>query len=72
MDDSSQLLTPQQCAARLQCSVATVYRLVAEGELPARRVGRLLRFSPEALHDWACGPGSAPKGRGHVSQSGRK
>ena len=36
-------LTPSEVAARLQVSRATVYALIARGELIARRVGLALR-----------------------------
>jgi excisionase family DNA binding protein len=40
---SAQLLTPLEAAAVLRCSPRTVRRLVAAGELPAYRRGRVLR-----------------------------
>jgi excisionase family DNA binding protein len=39
LGDGFQLLTIKQAAARLCCSVANVYVLVASGELPVVRIG---------------------------------
>ena len=48
-----QLLTKQQLAERLQCSVRTVERRAAAGELPRPlKVGRLVRWTTEQLDQW--------------------
>ena len=39
--DDSPLLSIKQVAGRLGCSVANVYLLIASGELPVVRTGRL-------------------------------
>ena len=61
LTDSPRLLTPQQAADWLQCSATTVYRLAEDGKIPSVRVGRLLRFSLEALQAWARGGASGRK-----------
>jgi excisionase family DNA binding protein len=43
------LLRVSDVAARLNCSVKTVRRLIARSELEVSRVGRLLRISEAAL-----------------------
>jgi excisionase family DNA binding protein len=43
-----QLLTVKKAAARLGCSAANVYLLVANGELPVVRVGRLKGYRIDA------------------------
>jgi excisionase family DNA binding protein len=47
------LLTKAEAAALLNVSTRHLTRLVAEGDIPALRIGRrLLRFTPAALHDY--------------------
>ena len=43
------LLTPDVVGQHLRVSTATVYRLIARGELAALQVGRQYRVEPEAL-----------------------
>ena len=43
------LLNVDELAARLDVSRSTVYDLTARGKLPALRVGRLLRYDPDAV-----------------------
>lgn len=44
-----QLLTLEQVAERLNCSIYTARRMVSRGELKAVRVGRLIRIKPSDL-----------------------
>ena len=44
--------TSAQAAAALQVCDKTVLSMAKRGELPARKVGRVWRFSPDALRDW--------------------
>lgn len=39
-------------AERLAVTPLTIRRMVARGQLPAVRVGRSIRFSPEAIDAW--------------------
>lgn len=41
---AEEFLTPEQAAAIAQVSVFTIRRWIKEGELPARKVGRLWRI----------------------------
>ena len=47
-----QLLTIEQLAQRLGTTVRHVRRLVAERRVPYVKVGRLVRFDPEAVKSW--------------------
>jgi putative molybdopterin biosynthesis protein len=44
--DGTVLLSPADVARQASVSVATIYREVDRGELPAHRVGRQLRIDP--------------------------
>jgi excisionase family DNA binding protein len=46
-------------AAYLGVSRSQVYAWAARGELPALRLGRLLRFSPGQVRAWALAKGQA-------------
>lgn len=43
------LLDIQAVARRLDVSPKTVRRMIARGELPVHRIGRLIRISPQDL-----------------------
>jgi len=43
------MLTIAEVASLLRVSPDTVYRLAASGELPGRKIGRVWRFSVEAI-----------------------
>ena len=47
-----ELLKVDEVAALLKIGRTKVYQLVAEGELPAVRIGKALRISAEALQEW--------------------
>ena len=47
--DTAPLLSVQETAEHLQLSVKTIRRKIAAGELPAHRLGRLLRVSEDDL-----------------------
>ncbi len=50
------VLTGDEVARLLRVSRDTVYRLAARGQLPGRKVGRIWRFSKDAIHDYLCEP----------------
>ena len=56
------MLTVAEAAQRLRVSRATVYKLVAEGQLPHVRIGNQIRFLSEAFAGGQ-GPGWRGKGR---------
>jgi excisionase family DNA binding protein len=46
------VLTAEEAAAYLRIARATLYRLVAKGQIPAVKVGRVWRFSRSLLDEW--------------------
>lgn len=49
---TSQLMTPEQCAAFLQIEVNTLYVWKSQGRIPHRKVGHLLRFDFDEIVEW--------------------
>ena len=39
-------------AAAIQVSVQTVYRYVADGEIPFHKLSRAVRFKPSEIENW--------------------
>lgn len=72
-------MSVQQCAALLAVNHKTVRRLIATGDLPALRVGRVLRIRPRDLDALCHRPdqgASAPRhpsplARGHFAKRAR-
>jgi excisionase family DNA binding protein len=58
-----QYLTCRQLAERLQVSPRTVQKLAHDGEIPAARVGKQLRFRPDAVESWLQQSGPQEKAR---------
>lgn len=58
-----QLVTIDQLAERLGTSVRHVRRLVAERRVPYVKVGRLVRFDPDAVNSWLDAASMAPRAR---------
>jgi excisionase family DNA binding protein len=62
----SQLYTAEQAAERLEVPASWLAREARAERVPHVRLGRYVRFNPEALEEWlatrACGPrtGSVP------------
>ena len=52
MNDDQLLLTVPETAKLLRISRNLAYELVARGELPAVRLGRVIRIPRGALDDW--------------------
>lgn len=52
MNDDELLLTVPETARLLRISRNLAYELVARGELPAIRFGRVIRIPRHALDDW--------------------
>ncbi len=59
---SHRLLTAGQAAERLEVTLTRLYELTKTGALPAVRIGRQIRFSPEALNEWIDGGGHSLPG----------
>jgi excisionase family DNA binding protein len=49
---SERLLTAAQVAERLQVKTSWVHRAAREGTIPVVRLGRWVRFDPDALDRW--------------------
>ncbi|MGQ0507972.1 MAG: helix-turn-helix domain-containing protein [Myxococcaceae bacterium] len=49
---AKKLLNTNEAGAYLGFSARTVYQLARRGDLPALRVGRVLRFDPAQLDGW--------------------
>ncbi len=52
MNDDQLLLTVSETAKLLRISRNLAYELVARGELPAVRLGRVIRVPRDALDNW--------------------
>jgi excisionase family DNA binding protein len=61
-DDMGEVITPAEVAALLQIHVKTVYRLVRQGVLPGRQIGRRWRFSRTEILALVSSPWQAPNG----------
>jgi excisionase family DNA binding protein len=46
------VLTLSEAAALLRCHPRTLRKMAADSKIPARRVGKLWRFSRTKLTDW--------------------
>ena len=49
MDESDEILTPEQAAERLQLDRETIYRYIRQGKLVASRLGRTYRIPAWSL-----------------------
>ena len=52
MNVPSELLTVDEVADFLRVKPSTVYEWAKNGKIPARKVGRLWRFSREEIESW--------------------
>lgn len=46
--------TPETLAEHWDCSAETIRQMVSRGELPAFRVGRMIRITQKAVEDHEC------------------
>lgn len=58
------VLTVGEVAAFMRVSRETIYRLAARGELPGRKIGRIWRFSKDAIQEYV-------EGKSAVGHAGR-
>jgi excisionase family DNA binding protein len=58
---SGPLLTADELAERWRVPVGHVYRLAREGRIPAVRLGRYVRFHPDAVERFELGSHSTTK-----------
>ena len=55
MGEAPTMLTAQDVARLLRCSVRTVYRLADSGGMPRPvKLGALVRWSRATIHQWVC------------------
>ena len=59
-----EVLTVEEVAKLLRVNRKTVYDAAQRGEIPGRKIGRILRFSREAVVQWLRGQGRVPTPRG--------
>lgn len=57
------LLTTQQVTEQTGIPVWKLYELARDGAIPAVRLGKSLRFHPEALSSWIAAGGTGPYSR---------
>jgi len=64
---TEQFYTVKTLAEKLAVTPMTVYRLVEQGKLPAVKIGRVLRFDPDAVAAFLAtvrvGPGGLKDGK---------
>lgn len=51
-DPTTDVLTLDEAAELLRCHPVTVKRLAIRGEIPAKKLGSLWRFSRQRLMEW--------------------
>ena len=66
----AQSFTPETLAVRWQCSAQHIRDLVAKGELPSFRVGRLIRISVESVQELECQTSDQSSFGAHGTPSG--
>ena len=71
VDITREVLTIKQVAELLQVSPDMVYRLAAAGQLRGRKIGRIWRFSKDAIEDFMRDLPPSLKGDGDVVTSAR-
>lgn len=64
--------TVRTLADRLAVKPLTIYRLVAEGKLPAVRIGRSIRFDPDRIEAFLASVQVGPEGLNDGRMEGRK
>jgi excisionase family DNA binding protein len=57
---SDSLWTAREVAGYLKCSVSYIYKAAERDILPAVRIGRMLRFSPDLVRAFATSAASMP------------
>jgi nitrogen PTS system EIIA component len=50
--EGTDVLTIKEAAAFLRCHPRTLQKMAIRGEIPARKVGSLWRFSLQRLQEW--------------------
>jgi nitrogen PTS system EIIA component len=58
--DNTDVMTIQEAADFLRCHPRTLQKMAIKGEIPAKKVGSLWRFSRQRLQEWMQGTGEQP------------
>ena len=69
---TDQFYTVKKLAERLLVKPLTIYRLVDQGKLPAVRIGRSIRFDPDAVDAFLDSVRVGPGGLKNGKNEGRK
>jgi excisionase family DNA binding protein len=69
---TDQFYTVKTLAQRLAVKPLTIYRLVDQGKLPAVRIGRSIRFDPDAVAAFLDSVRIGPEGLKEERTEGRK
>jgi excisionase family DNA binding protein len=69
---TDQFYTVKTLAVRLAVQPLTIYRMVDQGKLPAVRIGKSIRFEPEAVAAFLDSVRVGPEGLNDRNQEGRK
>ena len=69
---TDQFYTVKTLAARLAVQPLTIYRMADQGKLPAVRIGKSIRFEPEAVAAFLDSVRVGPEGLNDRNQEGRK
>jgi excisionase family DNA binding protein len=69
---TDQFYTVRTLAERLAVTPMTIYRLVDQGKLPAVKIGRSIRFDPEAVEAFLGAVRVGPEGLKDGKPEGRK
>jgi len=69
---TDQFYTVKKLAERLAVQPLTIYRLVEQGKLPAVRIGRSIRFDPDAVAAFLNSVRVGPEGLKDGRTEGRK
>jgi len=55
MTENTDVMTIKEAANFLRCHPRTLQKMAIKGEIPAKKVGSLWRFSRQRLQDWIRG-----------------
>jgi excisionase family DNA binding protein len=69
---TDQFYTVKTLAARLAVQPLTIYRMVDQGKLPAVRIGKSIRFEPEAVAAFLDSVRVGTEGRKDGNHEGRE
>jgi excisionase family DNA binding protein len=71
MESRATLMDARQVSKRLGVRLHRVYELIREGRLPCVRLGRQVRFDPNALEDFIASGGTKDRGQARTAEVDR-